>query len=127
MAIAGLGTRILECVKVSELIHAHGEKFLREVYTDREIAFCRSRTHSTEYFTAIWAAKEAVLHSLGVRWKRGIDWLDVEIVCEHSAEMQVELGGPIRKLQSDRGIGSIRVCYSHTRHYATATAIAEAG
>ena len=127
MAIAGLGTRILECVKVSELIDAHAEKFLREVYTDNELAFCRSRKHSTEYFTAIWAAKEAVFHSLGIRWKRGIDWRDVEILCEHSAEMRVEVNGPTRTAMVARNVKVVRVSFSHTRQYATATAIAEAG
>jgi len=124
MSIAGLGTRILECHKVSELLDAHAEKFIQQVYTDREAAFCRERTHTTEYYAAVWAAKEAVFHALGMKWKRGIDWRDVEIICENSAEPKVEVSGPSRSRMEVMGVGKIMVCFSHTRHFATATAIA---
>jgi holo-[acyl-carrier protein] synthase len=124
MSIVGLGTRIIECVKVSELLDGHAENFILHVYTDREAAYCRSRTHTTEYYTAIWAAKEAVFRSLGMKWKRGIDWRDVEIICESSAEPRVEVSGATSERMDTLGVGKILVSFSHTRHYATATALA---
>ena len=124
MGIVGLGTRILECVKVSELLDGHAEKFIFQLYTEREAAFCRERTHTTEYFTALWAAKEAVFHSLGMKWKRGIDWHDVEIVCENAGEPRVEVSGMTRSRMEALGVERILVSFSHTRHYATATALA---
>jgi holo-[acyl-carrier protein] synthase len=127
MDIAGMGTHILECVRVRELLDSHAEKFIAQIYTDREAAFCRDRTHSTEYYAAIWAAKEAVFRSLGLKWKKGIDWRDVEIVCESSLEPRVELTGPTKERMLMRGVVAIPIAFSHSRLYATATAIAIRG
>ena len=82
MDVIGLGTQIVECLRVRKLIDAHAETFLKSVYTDAELAYCRDRSHSTEFYAAFWAAKEAVFRSLGTKWKRGIPWQDVEIVCD---------------------------------------------
>ena len=74
MRILGLGTHILDCPRVRELIARHAERFLEEVYTPAEAAYCRDRSHSTEYYAAFWATKEAVFRALGLKWKRGLNW-----------------------------------------------------
>mgnify|MGYP005868769883 CR=1 FL=1 len=63
MDILGLGTQVLECARVRALLEKHGEAFLKQVYTDREVRFCNGKRAATEQYTAIWAAKEAVFRS----------------------------------------------------------------
>src|SRR5262245_761938 len=82
MDVVGIGTQVMECARVRRLIETHGDVFLRQVYTDRETSLCNGKKHSTEHFTAIWAAKEAVLRSLGTSWKRGGNLTAIEVVCE---------------------------------------------
>ncbi len=127
MDILGLGTHVLDCPRVRKLIDRHAEKFLDEVYTPREAAYCRDRSHSTEFYAAIWAAKEAVFRSLGFKWRRGIDWRDVEIVCESAIEPRTIITGPTRARQEARGIDKVIVSFSYSRFFATATAIAVRG
>ena len=98
MDILGLGTQVLECARVRALLEKHGEAFLKQVYTDREVRFCNGKRQATEQFTALWAAKEAVFRSLGTTWKKGTNWADVEVVCEGVATPQVVVGGPISSL-----------------------------
>ena len=43
MEIVGIGTDIVECVRIARMIEHHGELFLTRVYTDREIRYCRAR------------------------------------------------------------------------------------
>src|SRR4051812_30298070 len=74
MEIVGLGSQVMDCARVRKLIDKHGETFLRQVYTEREVRHCNERKQTTEQFTALWAAKEAVLRSLGTTWKRGTNW-----------------------------------------------------
>jgi holo-[acyl-carrier protein] synthase len=124
MDILGLGTQIHDCARVRKLIEKHAEKFLYEVFTEREIAFCNARTHTTEYYAAFWATKEAVFRSLGTKWHRGLCWRDVEVVCESAVEPQVQLTNKAATLAADRGVTSVRVSYSYSRLFATATAIA---
>ena len=79
MAIIGIGTDIVECLRIAQMIERHGELFINRVYTPHEIQYCHSRKLATQHFAGRWAAKEAVLKAIGTGWRRGISWRDVEI------------------------------------------------
>ena len=49
----------------------------------------------------MWAAKEAVFRALGTTWKRGMNWTDIEVVCENGGPPQVVVSGPTRELMVD--------------------------
>ena len=124
MDIVGIGTQVMECTRVRKLIDQHGESFLQQVYTEREVRFCNSKKQSTEQFTALWVAKEAVFRCLGTTWKRGTNWTDVEVVCENSGLPQVVLKGPTRELMIARGVNQIMLTMAYCRAFATATGLA---
>lgn len=124
MDIMGLGTQIHDCTRVRKLIDKHGEKFLYEVFTEREIAFCSARSHSTEYYAALWATKEAVLRSLGTKWRRGMSWHDVEVICTKVVTPRVVVTGKIKDRAIKKNVSRIRVSFAYSRMFATATAIA---
>jgi holo-[acyl-carrier protein] synthase len=127
MDLIGLGSQIHDCARVKRLIEKHGEKFLYEVFTEREITFCNARTHSTEYFTALWASKDAVFRSLGTKWRRGMNWHDVEVVCESSIEPKVNLAGIAAKRAVKAGVKHVKLTFAYSRQFATATAMAMKG
>lgn len=124
MDILGIGTQVLECARVRKLIDRHGEAFLGRVYTARELRLCNGRARTTEHFAAVWAAKEAVFRSLGTTWKRGIDWTDIEVVCESGGGPQVVVTGATAELMAGRGVGGFLLTMAHCRAFATATSVA---
>ena len=124
MEIVGLGTQVMECARVRKLIDQHGESFLKQVYTEREVRFCNDKRHSTEQFTALWTAKEAVFRCLGTTWKRGMNWTDVEVNCENGNSPQVMVSGPTRELMTTRGVNQIILSMAFCREFATATGLA---
>src|SRR5439155_9903409 len=69
MEIVGIGTDIVECLRIGRMIEQHGELFLTRVYTEREVRYCQGRKHATEHFAGRWAAKEAILKCLGTGWR----------------------------------------------------------
>ena len=79
MNILGIGTDIVECLRIAQMIERHGELFIDRVYTATEIEYCRSRKQATQHFAGRWAAKEAILKALGTGWRRGISWRDIEV------------------------------------------------
>src|SRR4051794_20553487 len=79
MDIVGLGTDIVECVRIREMIERFGELFLYRVFTETEVRDCLARKLSTEHFAGRWAAKEAVFKCLGTGWRRGAGWSEVEV------------------------------------------------
>ena len=124
MEIVGIGTDIVECLRVGRMIEEHGELFLTRVYTEREVRYCQSRKRATEHFAARWAAKEAVFKAMGIPWRRGMEWTDLEVRQEPGAAPQILLAGATKDLAQSLRIGNILLSIAHCRAYATAYAIA---
>ena len=124
MEIVGIGTDIVECVRIGQMIEQHGEQFLLRVFTEREIRYCQSRPRPTEHFAALWAAKEAILKCLGLPWRRGLSWTDMEVRIEANDKPRVRLCGAAKDLAQEQRIGDILLSLAHCRAYATANAIA---
>jgi holo-[acyl-carrier protein] synthase len=124
MEILGIGTDIVECLRVGRMIERHGELFLTRVYTEREIRYCHTRKRATEHFAGRWAAKEAVLKCLGTGWRNGLCWTEIEIRNDLAGRPTVHLAGAARDQAQQLHIGQLLISISHCRAYATATAIA---
>ena len=120
--LISIGTDIIECVRIAQMIEKHGEVFLQRVFTQKEILYCSSRKAATQHYAGRWAAKEAVLKVLGTGWARGIQWTDIEIVNEVSGAPLIRLTGKAAEIAKDRGIREVMITISHCRAYASAFA-----
>ena len=127
MQILGIGTDIVECLRIGRMIEQHGELFLNRIYTEREIRYCQERRRSVEHFAGRWAAKEAVLKALGIGWRKGLSFTDVEVRNEAAGRPQVHLCGAAKDAAQARRVGDILLSIAHCRAYATAHAIAVRG
>jgi len=124
MNVLGIGTDIVECLRIAQMIERHGELFIDRVYTDGEIEYCRSRKQATQHFAGRWAAKEAILKAIGTGWRRGISWRDIEVRNNEGGKPTVALRGGARDVVEQLGVGDILVSISHCRSHATAFALA---
>lgn len=127
MDIVGIGSDIVECVRISRMIERHGEAFLLRVFTEREVRYCQARKRAMEQFTAHWAAKEAIFKSLGTTWRRGLSWTDIDIRADERPQPKVLLSGAVRELARKQHVGEILLTMAHCRGYATAYALALRG
>jgi holo-[acyl-carrier protein] synthase len=121
--IIGLGTDIVEIVRIGEMIDRHGESFLNRIYTEEEIRYCQKRKHCNEAFAGRWAAKEAIMKVLGTGFVRGIGWQDIEVLAEKNGKPYVKMQGGAGEHARRIGIDEVLITISHCRTYATATAI----
>jgi holo-[acyl-carrier protein] synthase len=124
MEIVGIGTEIVECLRVGRMIEEHGELFLRRVYTEREIRYCQARRRTTEQFAVLWAAKEAIGKCLGLPWRRSLSWTDMEVRMEAGSRPKVMLCGAAKDIAQEQRISDILLSLSHCRAYAVAYTIA---
>jgi holo-[acyl-carrier protein] synthase len=123
--VIGVGTDIIECLRIAQMIDRHGELFIRRVYTDHEIAYCSTKKAATQHYAGRWAAKEAVLKALGTGWVRGISWRDVEVRHKPGGAPTVALRGGAKEVLERSGITRMHISISHCRSHAIAYAIAE--
>lgn len=123
MRIVGIGTEIVECLRIAQMIERHGEVFLRRVYTAGEIEYCSSRKSTTQHYAARWAGKQAVLKALGLTYSGGSDWRDIEIRPTNSGLTKVGLAGDAKAACLTRGIEQIIVSVARCRSHATGYAL----
>jgi holo-[acyl-carrier protein] synthase len=114
-----IGTDIIEIERIRQAIERWGERFLNRVYTVAELRLYGRHAHS---LAASFASKEAVMKMLGTG-NRGVAWREIETLYHPSGKPLIKLNGRAIKVARQLGIKEIDVSLSHSREYATATAI----
>lgn len=80
MEIIGIGLDATDLARVSELLTRYGDRFLRRVFTEGEIAYCTRRRNPVPHLAGRFAVKEAAMKALGTGQSRGVHWKDIETV-----------------------------------------------
>jgi holo-[acyl-carrier protein] synthase len=121
--ITGIGTDIVEIGRIRGMMERHGHHFVERCFTAGEIDYARRHRDPSVRLAGRWAAKEAVVKVLGTGFIQGITFHDVEVVSLHTGQPTVKLSGEAARIAEEQGITEIKVTVSHSREYATATAI----
>lgn len=118
-----VGVDIVEIQRISRTLSRFGERFLRRVYTEAELAYCRGKPAR---LAARFAAKEAVAKALGVGIFRrgGVYWRDVEVTRDHRGKPGIRLYGSAGERARQEGFTSWALSLSHSREYAVAMVVA---
>ena len=125
MSLLAHGIDMVECARMKELIDRYGDRFLKRVFTEGELAYSIGRKREVEHLAGRFAAKEAVLKLLGTGWRKGINWTDIEVYNEPSGQPRLRLAGKCRQIADERGFGRILISISHIETHAIASAVAE--
>jgi holo-[acyl-carrier protein] synthase len=123
--IVGLGVDIAEVGRIEAAIVRHGRPFLQRVFTPAEIAYCERHRDRAERFAGRFAAKEAAMKALGTGWRRGVRWVDIEVVREPSGKPTLKLSGASRAIADRLGVKNIALTITHTGNMALAEVIFE--
>jgi holo-[acyl-carrier protein] synthase len=124
--IVGLGVDIAEVERVRVAIERRGEAFLKRVFTPGEIAYCESHRNRFERYAGRFAAKEAAMKALGTGWRRGICWLDIEVLRLPSGKPALQLRGRAQEFAEQLEVKNISLTITHSGNTALAQVIFEA-
>lgn len=114
-----VGVDIIEIGRIEDAVARFGDRFLKRVYTDAEIALYRK---STEALAARFSGKEAVMKTLGLRY---LPWKDIEILPDPKGKPLVRLYRKAQARSDELKLSEIAISLSHSREYAVASAVAE--
>jgi len=117
--VYSVGVDIIEIERVQAVIDRWGQRFLRRIYTDAELDFCRGRVPE---LAVRFAGKEAVMKALGTG-RRGVSWRDIEILSNKRRAPLVFLRGRARRRAKKLGIEELAISLSHSRDYAVASVV----
>ncbi len=119
--ICGVGTDIVEIVRIREAVEKWEEHFLKKIFSENEITYCYSRNDPALHLAARFAAKEACIKALSTSITDYISMKDIEVRNEPSGKPSIH----ICKNSTSLGRITLHLSLSHERQYAVATVIAE--
>lgn len=117
--IIGLGLDATEIPRIAATIERYGDRFLRRVFTDGEIAYCMRRREPATHFAGRFAAKEAGMKALGTGHSEEVLWRDVEVV-RRSGPPQLQLHGGAARRFAAMGARSSLLTITHSETLALA-------
>ena len=115
-----VGIDIIEVKRVRKVYERHGERFLRRVFTEREVLQCRGKATR---LAGRFAAKEAISKALGTGI-HGVAWREMEIVQLRSGRPTVTLHGNAKRRAELLGISAFDVSIADLAELSIAIAVA---
>jgi holo-[acyl-carrier protein] synthase len=114
------GIDLLEVQRLELAIDRHGDRFLKRIFTQKEIDQLQGNLPS---LAARFAGKEAVAKALATGIGP-ISWLEIEILRGPAREPILHLYGEAKRLADERGIERWAISLSHTHLHAIAMVVA---
>ena len=115
------GIDIIEISRIKESIESVGQRFLNQIYTDKEIEYCESKGRvKYEHYAARFAVKEAAFKAVSeeVKDKYSISWKDIETLNDENGRPRTEI-----LFLSNKRLENIDVSISHCKEYAVANVV----
>src|SRR5437660_12193076 len=123
--ILGTGVDLAEVARIREAIGRYGDRFIRRIYTDGEIAYVERKANRFERYAARFAAKEAGMKAIGTGWKRGVRWQDFEVANLPSGKPTLRLHGVAAEVANGLRVRSVSLSLTHTAALGMAHVILE--
>jgi holo-[acyl-carrier protein] synthase len=117
-----VGVDAVEVERLERLIGEHPSSS-EEIFTVRELDYCRSKRRCSEHLAARFAAKEAVLKAFGTGISQRMRWTDVEVVNDARGRPTVRLDGAVASFAQRHRLTGLDVSLTHTRELAIAHAV----
>jgi holo-[acyl-carrier protein] synthase len=115
-----VGIDLVKAATVREALADHGERYLRRVYTDGEIAQCDG---DPLRLAARFAAKEAAMKVLRPAAGDAVPWAAIEVVRGPDGVPAVTLHGAAATLARAAGLSDFAVSLTHEDEYAAAVVV----
>lgn len=114
------GVDMIEVQRVGDAIKRHGARFLKRIYTNKELSLFSDNIPS---LAARFAAKEAVAKALctGIG---DVEWTEIEILRGPAKEPILHLHGAAQRIAEQKNFKSWSVSISHTHEHAIAMVVA---
>ena len=110
------GVDLIEVSRIAMAVERHGERFLKRIYTHRELSLIGGKIES---LAGRFAAKEAVAKALGSGIGE-VSWLEIEVLRDEHKRPEVHLHGNAARLAEEKGLKVWSLSLSHTAEFAVA-------
>ncbi len=118
----GIGVDIIKINRMKDILSRSGELFLKKAFTKQERRQGEESERPEEFFSATFAAKEAVFKLFGHRWEKNGGFQDIEIIRGGYGEPMVRLHGKFSELAETHPNSKVLLSISYEEDTAIAVA-----
>jgi holo-[acyl-carrier protein] synthase len=123
--IVGTGVDLVNIGRIKRIIIKWDKKFLKKIYTAKEIEYCEQKRNNRYHsYAGIFAAKEACVKALGTGF-RDIEWKDIEVNNDNLGKPSIYLSAGLKNKFKAKEMNSAHLSISHTEKLAIAMVIIE--
>ena len=118
--IYSLGIDLIDTERIGKAMERWGEPFAKKILGIEEIDMYRQKYNKVQFLSGRFAAKEAVIKTLGAFFERRINFRDIQILNDLYGKPYVHLEDNLRERVIDK---EIKVSITHERKMAAAVAL----
>jgi len=118
--IYSVGIDLIECERIKRALTKWGDNFVERVLGEEELALYKERNDKAQFLAGRFAAKEAVIKTLGALLDTRVHLNDVEVLSDLYGKPYVHLSDDVREKLLDK---EIKVSITHERRLAAAVAV----
>ncbi|UNC93794.1 holo-ACP synthase [Candidatus Contubernalis alkalaceticus] len=122
--VKGIGIDIVEIDRIKRVYEKYPTRFKNRIITSKEQEYILSKRNPWPNLAGRFAAKEAVMKSLGAGWGK-IGFSEIEVVNNETGKPLVFLSGRAALSAVQMGVSEILISISHDGKYALAQAYAQ--
>lgn len=123
--ILGIGSDIVENLRISKLYKNYGNKFLNRIYTTEEIEYALSHSNPIPYLSSRFAVKEAAIKTLNLQKFVGITWKDIEVRGKSFGKKKLAFHNKAKLIVEGMQANRHHVTLSHSDKFSVAFVILE--
>ncbi len=125
MPVRGIGIDVVRVERIGESLARFGERMERRLFTEGELAYCRTFSDPLPHLAARFAAKEAASKAIGTGMSHGVGWKDFEVIQPGGRQPRLELRGVALERFTALGCTASHLSLTHDGGLAIASVVLE--
>jgi holo-[acyl-carrier protein] synthase len=123
--IRGIGIDVMKVERLVAALERFGERFERRIFTEGELAYCRTHKDPLPHLAARFAAKEAASKALGTGMGGGVGFRQFEVHQPGGQVPTLEFHGPALERFRALGATASHLSLTHDGGFAIACVVIE--
>jgi holo-[acyl-carrier protein] synthase len=125
MPVRGIGVDVVKVERLLGALERFGERFEKRLYTDDELAYCRSHKDPLPHLAARFAAKEAAFKAIGTGLSNGVGWKMAEVIQPGGQQPRLAFHGAALERFQSLGASHAHLSLTHDGGLAIACVVIE--
>lgn len=123
--ILGIGTDLVEIVRIAQALDRWGERFATKILVDHELDRFRAHRKPAAYLAKRFAAKEAFSKAVGTGIRHPVNWHNVSVANHPSGKPYLRFSSALDELLVRRGVRGVHLSITDELSVASAFVILE--